>query len=237
MSADTILSPGFVRGAAAYELKVRLPTDLVGDIEGWARRVLTPDPNGQDGQYRVASVYCDTTRFDVYRREPGYRRSKYRLRRYGDHPLIYLERKTRRGDRVWKRRDAIAAADLAYLAGVEPPADWVGSWFLQRVRRNDLRPTCQIVYLRSAFLGGSSDSPLRLTVDRDLIGWPIRDWEVDPGAEGKRLLSNSVILELKFRDHLPELFRELLATLPPDLGRVSKYRLCVRSWGLAGEEI
>jgi hypothetical protein len=54
---------------------------------------------------------------------------------------------------------------------------------------------------------------------------------------GKPLVHDSVILELKFRDSLPALFRELLAELPPDLGRASKNRMCVRAWGLAGEEV
>jgi hypothetical protein len=225
------------RSGSAYELKVQLPEDLAKDVEAWVRERMTPDPHGEDGRYRTTSLYCDTSLFDVYRRAPGFKRSKYRVRRYGDAGWIYLERKTRQGDRVWKRRDIVDMADLAYLFGVQPAAVWPGGWFLQRVRRLDLRPSCRVGYTRTAFIGGSVEEPLRLTFDRDLVGAPTRDWDVSPVAGGKALLPGGVVLEMKFRDALPALFRDLLAQLPPDLGRVSKYRHCVRVWGLAGEEV
>jgi hypothetical protein len=101
----------------------------------------------------------------------------------------------------------------------------------------DLRPTCRVVYERTAFMGVGQAAGLRLTIDRDLVGMATREWEVSPPRGGKRLLPDGAILELKFHDALPALFRELLAELPPDLGRVSKYRLCVRACGLAGEEV
>ena len=76
-----------------------------------------------------------------------------------------------------------------------------------------------------------------MTIDRDLIGIPSGEWDLTPVTEGKNLLPSSLVLELKYRNFLPALFRELLTQLPPDMGRVSKYRLCVRTWNLAGEEI
>jgi hypothetical protein len=225
------------RSGSAYELKVQLPQDLAQDVEAWVRQRMTPDPHGEDGRYRTTSLYCDTSLFDVYRRAPGFKRSKYRLRRYGEAAWVYLERKTRQGDRVWKRRDSVDQDDLAFLAGVEPAAGWPGSWFLQRIRRLDLRPTVRIGYTRTAFIGGTVEDPLRLTLDRNLVGVPTRDWQVTPVADGRELLPGGVVLEMKFRDVLPGLFRELLAQLPPELGRVSKYRTCIRTWGLAGEEV
>jgi hypothetical protein len=231
-------SPSLVRGdETAYELKLRLTPELAAIAEAWARRRLLPDPHGDDGRYRTMSLYCDTSGLDVFLRTKGYRRRKYRLRRYGEMPVVFLERKKRQGDRVAKRRDSVALDDLAYLNGVEPAADWAGAWFLERVRMRDLRPTCLVVYERMAFLGEGQASGLRLTIDRDLVGVPTREWDLSPVRGGRRLLQEGAIVELKFRDSLPPLFRELLAQLPPDPGRgVSKYRMCVRAWGLAGEE-
>jgi hypothetical protein len=42
-----------------------------------------------------------------------------------------------------------------------------------------------------------------------------------------------VILELKFHTSLPTLFRRLLAELPPNTARASKYRLCLQALGIA----
>ena len=230
-------SPSLVQGdEAAFELKLCLPPELAGMVEGWARQRLAPDLHGDDGRYRTTSLYCDTSNLDVYRRTKGHRRRKYRLRRYGDMTTVFLERKNRQGDRVAKHRAGVPIDDLAYLAGVEPADGWAGAWFLDRLRVRDLRPTCRIVYARTAFMGEGSAAGLRLTIDRDLIGVPTRDWDLSPVTDGKHLLPEAAILELKFRDTLPPMFRDLLALLPPDLGRVSKYRLCVRAWGLAGEE-
>jgi hypothetical protein len=238
MSAEVIPSPGLSAGpGAAYELKYSLPAALALEVEAWARGCLTPDPHGDDGRYRTTTAYCDTPRLDVYRRSPGYRRSKYRLRRYGESGAVYLERKKRRGDRVWKRRDPVAAAELACLAGAGPPAGWPGEWFLRKVRNRELSPACQVAYTRTAFIGGTVAEPLRLTLDRDLAGVLAEGWAVEPLGGGRALLPGGAILEMKFRDALPLVFRDLLALLPPGLGRVSKYRVCVRAWGLAGEEV
>ena len=82
--AGPVLSPALADGAGqAFELKFLLPADRAGFVESWARRWLRPDPHGLGGAYRILSLYCDTPGLDVYHRAPGYRRRKYRLRRYG----------------------------------------------------------------------------------------------------------------------------------------------------------
>src|SRR4051812_1913036 len=82
----------------AYELKFRLTGAEAERIEGWAHQHLTPDPHGLNGSYHTTSVYCDTTAFDMFHRSSGYRRSKFRMRRYGTAPLVFLERKSKWGD-------------------------------------------------------------------------------------------------------------------------------------------
>src|SRR5438093_147544 len=133
---DAVQSPGLGAGRAlgpAFELKFQLPAAEAHVIEVWARQNLTPDPHGQHGTYRITSVYCDTPQLDVFHRSPGYRRRKYRLRRYGDSPDVYLERKTRRGDRVKKKRAAVPAEELSLLAAADAPPEWAGGWFLRRL--------------------------------------------------------------------------------------------------------
>jgi len=236
-SSGEVLSPGLgvANGlGAAFELKFQLELQEANRIEAWARQHLTPDPHGDGGRYRITSVYCDTPNFDVFQRTPGFRRTKFRFRRYDNSPNAFLERKTKRGDRVRKRRAEIAAEELALLsrADAPPPAGWVGDWFHQRVRDRRLQPTCCVTYERAAFFGVGGSTPIRLTIDRDVLGVANSDWQIPRLSSGHDLLPGQVVLELKFHLQLPDLFRELLALLPGQLSRASKYRRCVELCGL-----
>lgn len=225
-----VQSPGLAAGAGlgpAFELKFQVSTQEAQTVESWARRHLQPDPHGDHGAYRLTSVYCDTPQLDVFHRSPGYRRRKYRLRRYGESPLVFLERKSRRGDRVKKKRAGIPEDELPLLLGAPPP-EWPGRWFLNRVGERGLQPTCRVAYWRTAFFGHAGSLPVRLTLDRELIGAAVADWSAAPLHEGSSLLPGGVLVELKFHAHLPELFRELLPQLPLQQARVSKYRRCVQ---------
>lgn len=229
------LSPGLVMGSLgpAFELKFHLSNAAAQVIENWARQHLNPDPHGQNGCYRVTSVYCDTPSLDVFHRSPGYRKSKHRLRRYDTAPFVFLERKTKRGERVKKRRTELPLSDIPLLLAPSVPTDWVGDWFLGRLRKRGLGPSCQVSYHRTAFYGQSSGSPIRLTLDRDLIGKPSPTWNLQPLESGVELLPGDALVELKYHITLPPLFRDLLPQLPDKPARVSKYRRCVELCGLA----
>lgn len=215
-------------GGDAYEVKFRLSALEAQGAEKWAREHLMPDPHGDNGVYHTISLYVDTPYLDIYHKSPGYRRSKYRLRRYGAEESIHLERKIRRGDRVRKRRDAIPLAEVPSLAdGIN------GSWFGERVRQRLFRPICWIGYTRTAFQSSTANGPLRLTLDRDVVGEPATGWTVPARVDGRALLPDEVILELKYRTKLPVLFHDLLAVLPSRLAGVSKYGRCVECWDLA----
>lgn len=231
---QAVRSPGLGTGelGPAFELKFRLSADEAQAVESWARQQLIPDPHGRDGVYRVTSVYCDTPYLDVFHRSRGYRRNKFRLRRYGESERVFLERKTRRGDRVTKRRVEVPSDKLNLLAAPNPPPDWDGAWFLQRVRRRDLQPTCRVAYWRTAFFGMADGMPVRLTLDRELIGTPLGRWEVPTLDQGQALLPGGALLEMKFHIHMPGLFQDLLPRLPLREARVSKYRRCVELCGL-----
>ncbi len=237
------MSPGLRADAGAgpaFEVKFELSQDDVLRMTSWARRHLQADPHGEEGSYHVTSVYCDTPDFDVFHRSVGYRGSKLRLRRYGSAPFVFLERKIRRGDRVRKRRVEITPGELpqlaSYVTGVTPPQDWAAVWFLEQALKKQVAPTCRVGYRRTAFFGMSGGQAVRLTIDQDLIGVPARGWEAQPLQEGLELLPGGALLELKFHDAMPELFRRLLPDLPLQTARVSKYRRCVRLCGLAQDK-
>lgn len=242
-AAGPATSPGLRAGTTgagpAFELKFELSPDDALRMTAWARRHLQPDPHGKEGSYRVTSVYCDTPEFDVFHRSVGYRGSKLRLRRYGSTPSVFLERKVKREDRVRKRRVEVAAGELqelaAYVAGRMPPEGWSAGWFLEQALKKRVAPICRVGYRRTAFFGMSGRQAVRLTIDEDLVGVPSRGWEAHPLEEGSDLLPGGALLELKFHDAMPELFRRLLPELPLQTARVSKYRRCVRLCGLAQE--
>lgn len=238
--AEQATSPGLRTDAGAgpaFELKFELSADDVVRMKAWARGHLQPDPYGVDGCYRVTSVYCDTPAFDVFHRSDGYRTSKLRLRRYGASPVVFLERKVRRSDRVRKRRVEVAPEELGrlaeYVGGKTPPAGWAAGWFLERALRKQVAPACRVGYRRTAFFGMAGPQAVRVTIDEDLVGVPARGWEAPPLQEGLELLPGGALLELKFHEAMPELFRRLLPELPLQTARISKYRRCVRLCGLA----
>src|SRR5262249_22260166 len=106
--------PGSV--APAFELKFLVDEDRARAAEAWARHHLVPDPPGDPalgGASGTTSLYFDTPELDVYHRSPKYRRRKYRVRRYGAEPWTFLERKSKWGDRVAKRRSRVHEAEVA----------------------------------------------------------------------------------------------------------------------------
>jgi VTC domain len=88
--------------AFAAEIKYLVPPDRVDALRQWARARLSPDPYGSGPHgdtYQTNSLYFDTRDFDVFHRRGSFGRSKYRVRRYGDAPELFFERKLKTGAR------------------------------------------------------------------------------------------------------------------------------------------
>jgi hypothetical protein len=212
---------------AAYEIKFQVSVEQAAEVEAWARSRLKPDPHGDNGSYRTVSVYCDTPNLDVYYRAPRFKGSKLRIRRYGAATNVFLELKTKRGDRVKKRRVEVPPEELANLSSDAPLTDWPGGWFLRAVKMRNFAPVCRVGYRRTAFYGRCGDNPVRMTIDREMTGAPAAGWSVPPVENGVPLLPGGALVELKFHLSLPSLFRELLPTLPTQTAKASKFRRCI----------
>jgi hypothetical protein len=230
------LSPALVGSAGpAFEMKFLLAEDEVAEVVSWANQRLSLDPHGVarfGGAYRTISLYFDTRNLDVYHRAPWYCRHKFRIRRYESTATVFVERKSKWGDRVAKRRTALHEADLIALAG--PPSEELRpvEWFQSTLAARDLAPACRITYERLAYVGTSERGPLRLTLDRNLHGTPCAEWSLAAIPDRLPLLHGKVILELKFRDALPTAFKTLVSDLRLTPTGVSKYRLCQEAWGV-----
>jgi len=218
--------------AAAYEMKYQLPEDRAAEVEAWGRRNFAPDKHSEGGVYRITSLYFDTHEFDIYFRTPDYYRwRKFRIRRYSLGEVAYLERKTRKGNRVAKKRWKIPLVELSKLTDQEASKDWEGHSFHRRLKERRLVPSLLVQYLRTAFEAEGSEGPMRLTLDRQVEGAPANAISLNPLPGARRVLPGRVIVELKFRAALPGAFRRLIGDLRLDPGPVSKYRLCWEAWG------
>jgi hypothetical protein len=231
-------SPALYRGAAdapAFEVKFLLTDAQAREVELQLWSSLAPDPHGDPalgGAYRVTSVYFDTPGLDVYRRTDGFRRRKYRVRRYGALPIAFLELKAKRAGQVRKRRTPVPLAEVPRLSG-DAPADWPGAWFAERLAARGLKPVCRVSYDRVALVGSTAGGPIRATFDRSAVGEPATGPAPDRVDGGRPLLGDEVIAELKFLGGMPAVFKDVVEGLRLVPRKVSKYRRCVDAVGLA----
>jgi hypothetical protein len=236
MSARPVwLSPSLVAtpdgSRPAFELKFAVPPATADALQGWAVDRLQRDPHSDpEFGYLITSTYYDTPAYDVFRRATGFDVHKYRARRYGTEPTVHLERKSKADGRVWKVRGTMPLADLG-----KPLAEWGVGWFASDVAGLGLRPVCAVSYRRSAFVGDSPCGGVRLTIDRSAWGVPAAGVSLDPVTAGTALLSDVVVVELKFLAALPVLFKEAVEKFQLRPTGVSKYRRCVRAAGLCAD--
>jgi len=212
--------------AHAAEIKIVVDGALGVQIQDWARLNLDPDPYGSGpfgDQYLTTSLYFDTPNRDVFHRRGSFGRAKYRIRRYGQGAHVFLERKLRKPGLLVKRRTKVSIEDLRRLED-DSVTDWgLGNWFRRRVVGRRLEPVCQLSYHRVARGVMSSTGPARLTVDDGIRVAPIDrvGFVSDPGLP---VLEGCMIVEMKFRAHMPVQFEALLEQFQVRPQAASKYR-------------
>src|SRR5438045_1236674 len=91
------------------------------------------------------------------------------------------------------------------------------------IKIGQVQAMTQRSYNRMARLGTSDNGPVRFTLDTNLRALPMFDKAFIPGV-GVPLLSDSVILEIKYRVEIPSVFRQLIEQFGLSRAKVSKYR-------------
>ena len=218
----------------ASEIKFLVSPVLADQIRRWARGRLAPDPNaaGESGDaYPITSLYFDTRQFDVFHRKGSFGRSKFRVRRYGQSQVMFLERKLKTRGLLSKRRSIVAPDELERLTNARPEPGWAGHWFHRRLLARSLEPRCQISYHRTARVAMTRYGPIRLTLDADLRAVPVSGLGFCE-QDGVSLLEDQHILELKFRCEMPVLFKYLVEEFALNPQPISKYRLAAATLGL-----
>jgi hypothetical protein len=219
--------------ASASEIKFLIPSGLAPRIREWARMHLLADPHGTgpfSDEYDTTSLYFDTRHFDVFHRRRSFARAKYRVRRYGDSDIAFLERKLRQPDVLIKRRTVTSLDCLPRLRERELDRDWDGTWFHRRLLMRKLRPACQVSYHRTARVIMCAEGLARLTLDGSLKAASI-DQPAFSRAAHIAFLDEHLILELKYRVRLPALFRRLVQEFALERQSASKYRLAMTVLG------
>ena len=210
----------------ASEIKFLVSPVVADQIRGWARTRLSPDPyaGGEDGDgYQITSLYFDTPRFDVFHRRGSFGRSKYRIRRYGQSEVVFLERKLKTHGLLTKRRAMVRQKRLEQLSEPETGPAWAGYWFHRRLLARGLTSVCQIAYHRTARVAMTDLGPIRLTLDENVRAMPAAGLLFSE-AQGELILKDQIILELKFRYSMPAQFKYLVEEFALNARPFSKYR-------------
>ena len=219
----------------AREIKFKTTLERWPDIVRWSRANLQPDGHGAGehaDEYQTCSLYFETPKFDVYRRSGSYGKSKFRIRRYGSAPIMFLERKFRTERVLIKRRTTAALEDFRRIELHEPDPEWYGYWFHRRLLARRLKPLVQVSYVRTARLGSSPHGKVRMTLDSQLRVLPLPDGAFLPGV-GLPLMEESNIIEIKYCVTLPPVFREVISQFSLRMQPVSKYRAGLALLGLS----
>ncbi len=215
-----------------HELKIVLDESALKKVTDWLRATpaLAPDTFvGGDGRYLVHSLYFDSPSLAVYHRAEEDSGTKYRIRRYGDENVLWLERKRRKGTLVTKRR---ASCPMEKLDGVLKGTVTLGGFadtFVEEVKKQRYSPRLLVTYPRSAWV---AEGGARLTLDHGVQAR--KATKEQPFSETGQVVSVSsdVILELKYDKTPPSVFTELLTLLGQEGGSFSKYRRGIEAVGM-----
>jgi VTC domain len=118
---------------------------------------------------------------------------------------------------------------VSRLSNLADESPWCGDWFATRIIERRMQPTVQVHYRRFARTSTLNGENLRLTIDYQLQRSPADGWNVASTSEnlnhGQRVSTTEAeILELKFHNRMPHLFKELLRTFAIQPASFSKYR-------------
>lgn len=222
-SNDQLENAGF-----STEIKFLIAPALAQKIHEWSRTRLAPDPHGSgesSDAYQITSLYFDTEAFDTFYRRGSFGRSKYRIRRYEQSEVAFLERKLKTRSLLKKRRSIITLGQLARLTNGKPERGWAGFWFHRRLRSRQLKPMCEITYRRIARVAATPYGEARLTFDDNIRALRTNDLVFNGARDGELLSKNQIILELKYHFTMPALFKQLVEEFALNPQPISKYRL------------
>lgn len=194
--------------------------------------VMQPDKHGDNGEYKIRSLYFDTPSDKALREKlDGVdHREKFRLRFYnGDTKLINLEKKTKIRGLCNKQSAPISASEAQRIADgnidrmLNSQHELIRELYL-KMRVQGLRPKTVVDYTRRAFV--YSPGNVRVTLDYDLrTAVSCRDF-LSSSCMTLPPPDAPIILEVKWDCFLPDCIRSAVALPSRHSAPFSKYAAC-----------
>ena len=195
--------------------------------------IMRSDPHAQDGGYHIRSLYFDDA-YDSSLNEKGagvYFREKFRIRVYDkSKKIIKLERKGKCGSHIDKEMASLSLdeyysilnGDTAFLANTNEP---LLKLFYSRIATNLLKPAVIVDYYRDPLIYPVSE--VRVTFDKKIstVSGSLDIFDFDSHIDIPTEYFDSVVLEVKFNNILPDIVRDRLCVRSTNQA-VSKYVLC-----------
>jgi hypothetical protein len=231
-----------------YEKKYLVPNELMDRIRSRISAFVRPDiytNSDEDGirQYTVRSIYFDTRSLDFFNEkiEGLIHRRKFRIRGYEKYEngcRVVFEIKRKIENRVKKHRSFVYYDNVEKIletGQVEkyivndnscPKAIEDAQRFLFHLNKNQLIPTCLIVYEREAW-HGKFDQGVRITFDKNIRSkiYPHID-RLFEDDNMHYLFDNHFVLEIKyFTDRMPLWARSLVQEFKLRNDAISKYTI------------
>lgn len=232
--------------AGAYEIKFLVDELLVGKLIPVVQSKMKLDPfaDPHSGSYPIEGIYFETSERNVFNKTPGYSRKKFRIRRYSYGATLFLERKFKRNGIVAKKRIPLEASQLSKVLraepvsnlSIEPSVQMEMDWFARRIDKLMLRPTLCIAYDRIAFLQMDQLGPIRLTIDRGVGCCRLDQMDFPNQSNYAKILEGKCIVEFKYRESLPNTFRQFIEEFQLKIQPVSKFRQGMLATGLASSD-
>ncbi len=229
-----------------YELKFRLPVELISDLRRAVSPYMEPDPHAKDRPdhtYTVRSIYYDSEDLIFYHEklDSVKIRKKLRIRGYNrpeDGAPVFFEIKRKYGRRGFKERLSMPIGQLLpALNGVdEATADlpFLSRKVVERFRfnivRKHLRPVVLVSYEREPMIG-IDDQRLRVTFDQNIRS--LIDPNLDQLFEERSLRQfedRHFVLELKFDELMPRWMAQLMRDFDLRSHSYSKYCHGIDAW-------
>lgn len=196
------------------------------------RAVMRTDSHAINGRYQIRSLYFDDLDDTALREKLDglCNREKYRIRIYnGDHSMIRLERKRKRGGLGYKesalltqeQAQATVNGEIGWMMGSTDP---VILDFYSCIRNKGLEAKVIVDYTREPFVFAPGN--VRVTLDYD-IRTALRCTELfDPHCTTVPVSGSPCIMEIKWDRFLPDVIRDAVLLEDRHSTAYSKYAAC-----------